>query len=386
MRKFDLKMNLVGLLSLLMLWGSWTPAVADEVPALSELIGRYRLTGECTVDEGMQVPATTDYDVAIFPGSEEGTVQINGLLGYGGGIVASYDSETGALTCTQEGAYLCATVDGTYSNGEYVVLDAGMGGSLDLNFTVTKGAEGIVISTTSPLSAILMLQGGSAGYANGFTLTKEAVSVPASSVTGTYAFTASSDVISNLIDDAEENFTLTIADAGNGKLTVSGLFGLSEATVEATYYEEGGLIVLPFQAQFTDELFMGNDEDNGIMSFEPAPYFFVNGNELTSPSSFILRGGIDWDMFLPLDFSFIGGRAVKKGANAIASVVGEQSARIVVEGGVLTVTTPVAGTIVVYDVQGRVVASATGTTASFSSLPTGLYVVKAGTTSRKVVL
>lgn len=385
MRKFDLKMNLVGLLSLLMLWGCWTPAVADEVPALSELIGRYRLTGECTVGEGMQVPATTDYDVAILPGSEEGTVQINGLLGYGGGIVASYDSETGALTCTQEGAYLCATVDGTYSNGEYVVLDAGMGGSLDLNFTVTKGAEGIVISTTSPLSATLMLQGGSAGYANGFTLTKEAVSVPASSVTGTYAFTASSDVISNLIDDAEKNFTLTIADVGNGKLTVSGLFGLSEATVEATYYEEGGLIVLPLNAQFTDELFMGNDEENGIMSFEPAPYFFVNGNELISPSSFILRGGIDWDMFLPLDFSFIGGRAVK-GTDAIASVAGGSSTRIVVEGGVLTVTTPVAGTIVVYDMQGRVVASATGTTASFSSLPTGLYVVKAGTTSRKVVL
>ncbi len=369
---------------------------AESHPSLSELIGRYRLSGECTVEGDDLIPAATDYNIAILPGAEDGTVQLNGWFGYGGGFAGTYDETTGVLSCSIPAAYLCATVDAFWTSGVMAIIDPGQGNTADLKFSVSRTEGGLVLSTDGSLIvqasrlSDMMQEGASAGYLNGFTLTKETVNRPLSELSGTYAFKASSEMISNTVQDASDEFEMTVSVSGDNKVTISGLFGIPSCVVEATYYEESGIVVFPHDVRFTDKLFMGDDMDNGIMAFESAPYFYVNGTEWVSPSSFILNGGMemdmDYEMEMPLVCSFVGGKAVKQNADAIQTVGTDNGIRIAAANNTITVTSPVVETLNVYDVQGRVVASATGTKMTVDSLPTGLYIVKAGKDTRKIML
>lgn len=379
-------MNFVALLAMLMLVGGSATAWAQNYPTLSELTGRYRLTGDCMV-EGDGFPVTTDYNMVILPGAEEGTVQLNGFFGYGGGLTGTYDEQTGTLHFSAGGAYLCATMDSYWSSGEFIVADPGVGGTIELGFTITRSEEGgIVLTTDSSFIAMDQFRSAAAGYMNGFTLTKESVSKPLSDLAGTYHFTSRTGMIANMLESASDEFTMTVTPSGDNKVTISGLFGLPECVVEATYYEDGGIVVLPRDVAFTDELYMGNNEEMGVMAYEAAPYFYVNDTEWTTSSSFILNGSIDWDMEMFLSASFVGGKAVKTTEDAVQHVASASNAQIVVEGGVITVTSPVAENVRVYDVQGRMVASAAGTKVTIASLPTGVYLVKVGKDTCKIAL
>ena len=396
MRKFDLRMNVVALLTLFMLVGNGMTAWAEGYPSLSELVGRYRLTGECMVEGEGVFPSTTDYDIVILPGEDEGTVQLNGWFGFGGGFSGTYDESTGVLSCSFPAAYLCANMDLFYTAGVMATIDAGSNGMINLKFAMSTTSDGIVLSTDSSLVAQafsmsdMMSSEAAAGYLQGFTLTKQSVNVPQSELPGTYQFKGRSGLISNMVDGAGDEFTMTVSSSGDNKLKISGLFGIPECMVEATYYADGGIVVFPHDVRFTEKLFMGNDMENGIMAYEAAPYFFVNGTEWTSPSSFILNGGMemdmDYEMEMPQVCSFIGGTAVKTGTDAIQTVGIASKAQITVANKVITVASPSVETVKVYDVQGLVVASAIGTKVTINSLPAGMYIVKVGKEACKIAL
>lgn len=375
---------------------------AADFPTVKELYGRYVFSGECVytdMAEGVidaPVPATTGYRMVVLPGDDENEVKILGFFGYGNGITATYNPEDGTLTCSQEAAFICANTDNMTGEGDMVYVDAGAGGKLDYVYNVAKQSGSIVITSTKPMEATYMnyLEGmmGDLEYAAGYTLVKENKTVTASSVVGNYDFTGG-EIVSTTLSDAKETFKLAFTAGDGGKVTVSGLFGFTDG-IEADFYGDGGIIVLPSVFTFSNGCFMGANEgdpdmmEDNVIASESAPYFYVEDGKLVSPCSFYVYGTFDEDWMMYNMLSFLGGEAVKeKEGDGVETVdLGGRNIKISRAPGSLYVAVPEEEHVVVYDVQGRKQAAAQGTSVGFTGLKAGLYLVKAGNYATKVVV
>lgn len=376
---------------LLMTFGCVLPTFAAENPDITSLYGRYRFSGACTLTDAI-VPAETDYDVVLLPGDNDNEVKIQGLFGYCGPSVFVYNQEKGILgnPATAEGeymAYLCAEM----FTG-YMAVQAN-----PVNLSVTDNGNGLTLSTTEALFVSVAdpdnedaPEGGMAAYMEGFTLTKVTSNKTLSDVIGTYTF-SSPRVDFPFVEDASENFTLTVQqkEGSENTLLLNGLFGLEGATVEGEFMPESGVILLPESAPLANGMYFGYSptsiEELGMPNFNGQPFFLVEEGKLTTPSYFNLDNGFDMEMEMPLMFAFRTGTAVKENGNSIQTATSEH-AKVTATAGALHIEATAATDITVYNLQGATVSSAHAAHVSVNGLPTGLYVVKVGDHSVKVIV
>lgn len=350
---------------------------ADTYPTSDELIGRYHFSGTCSV-EAPSIPAVNDYDVIILPAEGENSLYICGLFGFGGGMLTTYNPEDGTLTCNTDG-YLCSNLDMYSTFAGYWFMYSCTGSPCIME---AKNDNGIILTATTSLTGMDLLASENIIYEAGFTLTKKVVNIPVEKVAGSYDFKSTSGPIMSFIDEATSDFTLDITATGEDKVNIQGLFGLDDA-IEATYMSESGIILLPHNYTFSNEMKMGDDENYGLMNYEQYPYFLFNEGSLETPSSFVLNNGVDEILGMPLQFSFTGGTAISTNSDAVQSV-SSNDVNISVCEGTINVTAPEKGNITVYSIQGTKVGSINSQNASFSNLTPGLYIVSAGKTNVKV--
>lgn len=351
--------------------------LADTYPTSDELIGRYHFSGKCSV-EAPSIPAVNDYDVIILPAEGENNLYVCGLFGFGGGMLTTYNPEDGTLTCNTDG-YLCSNVDmySTYTGYWFMYSCTESPCIMEV-----KNDNGIILTATTGLTGMDLLAMQNITYEAGFALTKKSVNFPIEELAGSYDFKSTSGAIINFIEDAKSDFTIDITAIGEDKVNIQGLFGFDDA-IEATYMKESGIILLPHNYTFSNEMIMGDDEKNGLVNYEQYPYFLVNDGALETPSSFVLNNGIDEVLEMPIQFSFTGGTAVNTNSDAVKSI-SSNDVNISVCNGTINVAVPEKENITVYSVQGTKVGSINGQNASFSNLTPGLYIVSAGKTNVKV--
>lgn len=351
--------------------------LADTYPTSDELIGRYHFSGKCSV-EAPSIPAVNDYDVIILPAEGENNLYVCGLFGFGGGMLTTYNPEDGTLTCNTDG-YLCSNVDmySTYTGYWFMYSCTESPCIMEV-----KNDNGIILTATTGLTGMDLLAMQNITYEAGFALTKKSVNFPIEELAGSYDFKSTSGAIINFIEDAKSDFTIDITAIGEDKVNIQGLFGFDDA-IEATYMKESGIILLPHNYTFSNEMIMGDDEKNGLVNYEQYPYFLVNDGALETPSSFVLNNGIDEVLEMPIQFSFTGGTAVNTNSDVVKSI-SSNDVNISVCNGTINVAVPEKENITVYSVQGTKVGSINGQNASFSNLTPGLYIVSAGKTNVKV--
>lgn len=384
-------------------------AFAADYPTLAELYGRYTFNGEMTSmaeeqgQSALEPAARTGYTMVVVPGEEANTVKILGFCGYGGGMTATYDEASGKLHCGQNNFFVCGSSSVTGA-GLMVTADAGVTGDyeplyFDLNFQVSEQDGKIVITSAEDLKVMAM--GGMTGagfemdywtYAAGYTLTKENVNLSATDVAGVYAFKGT-EVIDTSVGEAFEEFDLTVANKSEGKVGLSGLFGFNDE-IEADYLADGGIILLPRDFTFSNGLFMGNKEGTGeeyfgmdaVIRQEAAPWILVEDGKLASPSTFSVNGAFDDAMFVTPAFSFCGGTAAKKDGSGVADAVAAGNLNVTPTEGGIRVDAPEAVTISIYDACAVKVAGAVASSAEFSGLQPGVYIVKAGEYTKKFIV
>lgn len=375
MLNFTTKIKTLCLCAISLLFSS--AVLADTYPTSDELIGRYHFSGKCSV-EAPSIPAVNDYDVIILPAEGENNLYVCGLFGFGGGMLTTYNPEDGTLTCNTDG-YLCSNVDmySTYTGYWFMYSCTESPCIMEV-----KNDNGIILTATTGLTGMDLLAMQNITYEAGFALTKKSVKFPIEELAGSYDFKSTSGAIINFIEDAKSDFTIDITAIGEDKVNIQGLFGFDDA-IEATYMKESGIILLPHNYTFSNEMIMGDDEKNGLVNYEQYPYFLVNDGVLETPSSFVLNNGIDEVLEMPIQFSFTGGTAVNTNSDAVKSI-SSNDVNISVCNGTINVAVPEKENITVYSVQGTKVGSINGQNASFSNLTPGLYIVSAGKTNVKV--
>ena len=375
MLNFTTKIKTLCLCTISLLFSS--AVLADTYPTSDELIGRYHFSGKCSV-EAPSIPAVNDYDVIILPAEGENNLYVCGLFGFGGGMLTTYNPEDGTLTCNTDG-YLCSNVDmySTYTGYWFMYSCTESPCIMEV-----KNDNGIILTATTGLTGMDLLAMQNITYEAGFALTKKSVNFPIEELAGSYDFKSTSGAIINFIEDAKSDFTIDITAIGEDKVNIQGLFGFDDA-IEATYMKESGIILLPHNYTFSNEMIMGDDEKNGLVNYEQYPYFLVNDGALETPSSFVLNNGIDEVLEMPIQFSFTGGTAVNTNFDAVKSI-SSNDVNISVCNGTINVAVPEKENITVYSVQGTKVGSINGQNASFSNLTPGLYIVSAGKTNVKV--
>lgn len=375
MLNFTTKIKTLCLCAISLLFSS--AVLADTYPTSDELIGRYHFSGKCSV-EAPSIPAVNDYDVIILPAEGENNLYVCGLFGFGGGMLTTYNPEDGTLTCNTDG-YLCSNVDmySTYTGYWFMYSCTESPCTMEV-----KNDNGIILTATTGLTGMDLLAMQNITYEAGFALTKKSVNFPIEELAGSYDFKSTSGAIINFIEDAKSDFTIDITAIGEDKVNIQGLFGFDDA-IEATYMKESGIILLPHNYTFSNEMIMGDDEKNGLVNYEQYPYFLVNDGALETPSSFVLNNGIDEVLEMPIQFSFTGGTAVNTNSDAVKSI-SSNDVNISVCNGTINVAVPEKENITVYSVQGTRVGSINGQNASFSNLTPGLYIVSAGKTNVKV--
>ena len=375
MLNFTTKIKTLCLCTISLLFSS--AVLADTYPTSDELIGRYHFSGKCSV-EAPSIPAVNDYDVIILPAEGENNLYVCGLFGFGGGMLTTYNPEDGTLTCNTDG-YLCSNVDmySTYTGYWFMYSCTESPCIMEV-----KNDNGIILTATTGLTGMDLLAMQNITYEAGFALTKKSVNFPIEELAGSYDFKSKSGAIINFIEDANSDFTIDITAIGEDKVNIQGLFGFDDA-IEATYMKESGIILLPHNYTFSNEMIMGDDEKNGLVNYEQYPYFLVNDGALETPSSFVLNNGIDEVLEMPIQFSFTGGTAVNTNFDAVKSI-SSNDVNISVCNGTINVAVPEKENITVYSVQGTKVGSINGQNASFSNLTPGLYIVSAGKTNVKV--
>lgn len=375
MLNFTTKIKTLCLCAISLLFSS--AVLADTYPTSDELIGRYHFSGKCSV-EAPSIPAVNDYDVIILPAEGENNLYVCGLFGFGGGMLTTYNPEDGTLTCNTDG-YLCSNVDmySTYTGYWFMYSCTESPCIMEV-----KNDNGIILTATTGLTGMDLLAMQNITYEAGFALIKKSVNFPIEELAGSYDFKSTSGAIINFIEDAKSDFTIDITAIGEDKVNIQGLFGFDDA-IEATYMKESGIILLPHNYTFSNEMIMGDDEKNGLVNYEQYPYFLVNDGALETPSSFVLNNGIDEVLEMPIQFSFTGGTAVNTNSDAVKSI-SSNDVNISVCNGTINVAVSEKENITVYSVQGTKVGSINGQNASFSNLTPGLYIVSAGKTNVKV--
>lgn len=368
---------------------------ADKFPSVKDLYGRYKFSGECTYTDMLTglageapVPATTGYNMAVLPGASENEVKVIGFFGYGGGVTLTYNQEDGTLKGDTATAVFMMGMNLT------VVADAAStGGTVVFNYQVAEKDGKIEITAQNALEnvTIMDMENGIMGvlaYASAYTMTKENVSYNLSDVIGEYDF-ASTRVDYNLLDGASEDFKLKIT--GNTSETVpSGVsvgnwFGVENTEVAAEFYADGGILVLPHDVKLANGMCFGaQPEEEGGYNPNEASFFFVEKDKLVTPGYLVLDNGFDEVMEMPLQMAVIGGEAVKTGSGISSRCI--KDVKIYGSDSSIRVEGLESAEISVFDAQGMLVSSVHGATAAFSGLKSGLYLVKVGSQTAKVVV
>ncbi len=368
---------------------------ADKFPSVKDLYGRYKFSGECTYTDMLTglageapVPATTGYNMAVLPGESENELKVLGFFGYGGGVTLTYNQEDGTLKGETPTAVFMMGMN------LMVVADAAStGGTVVFNYQVTEKDGKIEITAQNALEnvTIMDMEDGIMGmlsYASAYTMTKEDISYNLSDVIGEYDF-ASTRVDNNLLADASENFKLKIT--GNTSETVpSGVsvgnwFGVENTEVAAEFYADGGILVLPHDVKLANGMCFGaQPEEEGGYNPNEASFFFVEKDKLVTPGYLVLDNGFDEVMEMPLQMAVIGGEAVKTGSGISSRCI--KDVKIYSSDGSIRVEGLESAEISVFDAQGMLVSSVHGATAAFGGLKSGLYLVKVGSQTAKVVV
>ena len=366
---------------------------AAGFPSVKELYGRYKFSGECSYVDMVSgaageapVPATTGYNMAVLPGESENELKVLGFFGYGGGVTLTYNQEDGTLKGETPTAVFMMGMN------LVVVADAAStGGTVVFNYQVTEKDGKIEITAQNALENVTIrdMEDGIMGmlsYASAYTMTKEDISYNLSDVIGEYDF-ASTRVDNNLLADASENFKLKIT--GNTSETVpSGVsvgnwFGVENTEVAAEFYADGGILVLPHDVKLANGMCFGAEEKGGYNPNE-ASFFFVEKDKLVTPGYLVLDNGFDEVMEMPLQMAVIGGEAVKTGSGISSRCI--KDVKIYSSDGSIRVEGLESAEISVFDAQGMLVSSVHGATAAFGGLKSGLYLVKVGSQTAKVVV
>ena len=370
---------------------------AAGFPSVKELYGRYKFSGECSYVDMVSgaageapVPATTGYNMAVLPGESENELKVLGFFGYGGGVTLTYNQEDGTLKGETPTAVFMMGMN------LMVVADAAStGGTVVFNYQVTEKDGKIEITAQNALEnvTIMDMEDGIMGmlsYASAYTMTKEDISYSynLSDVIGEYDF-ASTRVDNNLLADASENFKLKIT--GNTSETVpSGVsvgnwFGVENTEVAAEFYADGGILVLPHDVKLANGMCFGaQPEEEGGYNPNEASFFFVEKDKLVTPGYLVLDNGFDEVMEMPLQMAVIGGEAVKTGSGISSRCI--KDVKIYSSDGSIRVEGLESAEISVFDAQGMLVSSVHGATAAFGGLKSGLYLVKVGSQTAKVVV
>lgn len=156
--------------------------------------------------------------------------------------------------------------------------------------------------------------------------------------------------------------------------------------------EKDGKIQITAQNALEDVTIM--DMENGIMGMlsyasaytmtKEEVSFFVEKDKLVTPGYLVLDNGFDEVMEMPLQMSVVGGEAVKAGSSISSRCI--KDVKIYSSDGSIHVDGLEDAEICVFDAQGMLVASAHGATAAFNGLKSGLYLVKFGNQTAKVVV
>lgn len=382
---------------------------ADEFPTLNELYGRYVFNGTLTSEaeeageSRIEPAAETGYTVVVIPGAEDNTVQVLGFFGYGGGFTATYNESEGKLTFSKNNFFLCGVFSYMASEGVMAYVDAGMENdnetpkTLDYVFNVSKEGGNVVITATNDMVAKVMAytergpERDTWTYSAGYTLTMNSNNIPVSEAEGVYEF-KSDNLVDIFIDDVSEKFDLTVTAKDAGKVVISGLFGLPDE-IEADYQADGGIIILPSDFTFSNGTFTGSREGtaeyynaDAVNRQDAAPYLLVGESGLVTPSSFILNGEFDDNLYMTLSFSFIGGTATKKTTEGIDNILSQGQLSIKTAPASIIVTTDGKETVTVYNAQGATIGRTNAYTARFDGLAAGLYFVNAGNDTVKVLV
>lgn len=370
---------------------------AAGFPSVKELYGRYKFSGECSYVDMVSgaageapVPATTGYNMAVLPGESENELKVLGFFGYGGGVTLTYNQEDGTLKGETPTAVFMMGMN------LMVVADAAStGGTVVFNYQVTEKDGKIEITAQNALENVTIMDMedgiiimGMLSYASAYTMTKEDISYNLSDVIGEYDF-ASTRVDNNLLADASENFKLKIT--GNTSETVpSGVsvgnwFGVENTEVAAEFYADGGILVLPHDVKLANGMCFGaQPEEEGGYNPNEASFFFVEKDKLVTPGYLVLDNGFDKVMEMPLQMAVIGGEAVKAGSGISSRCI--KDVKIYSSDGSIRVEGLESAEISVFDAQGMLVSSVHGATAAFGGLKSGLYLVKVGSQTAKVVV
>lgn len=367
---------------------------AAGFPSVKDLYGRYKFSGECSYVDMVSgaageapVPATTDYNMAVLPGESENEVKVLGFFGYGGGVTLTYNQEDGTLKGETPTAVFIMGMN------LMVVADAAStGGTVVFNYQVAEKDGKIQITAQNALEdvTIMDMENGIMGmlsYASAYTMTKEDISYNLSDVIGEYDF-ASTRVDNNLLADASENFKLKIT----GKyltvpsgVSVGNWFGVENTEVAAEFYADGGILVLPHDVKLANGMCFGaQPEEEGGYNPNEASFFFVEKDKLVTPGYLVLDNGFDEVMEMPLQMAVIGGEAVKTGSGISSRCI--KDVKIYSSDGSIRVEGLESAEISVFDAQGMLVSSVHGATAAFGGLKSGLYLVKVGSQTAKVVV
>lgn len=371
---------------------------AAGFPSVKELYGRYKFSGECSYVDMVSgaageapVPATTGYNMAVLPGESENELKVLGFFGYGGGVTLTYNQEDGTLKGETPTAVFMMGM-----NLRVVADAASTGGTVVFNYQVTEKDGKIEITAQNALENVTIMDMedgingimGMLSYASAYTMTKEDISYNLSDVIGEYDF-ASTRVDNNLLADASENFKLKIT--GNTSETVpSGVsvgnwFGVENTEVAAEFYADGGILVLPHDVKLANGMCFGaQPEEEGGYNPNEASFFFVEKDKLVTPGYLVLDNGFDEVMEMPLQMAVIGGEAVKTGSGISSRCI--KDVKIYSSDGSIRVEGLESAEISVFDAQGMLVSSVHGATAAFGGLKSGLYLVKVGSQTAKVVV
>lgn len=369
---------------------------AAGFPSVKDLYGRYKFSGECSYVDMVSgaageapVPATTDYNMAVLPGESENEVKVLGFFGYGGGVTLTYNQEDGTLKGETPTAVFIMGMN------LMVVADAAStGGTVVFNYQVAEKDGKIQITAQNALEdvTIMDMENGIMGmlsYASAYTMTKEDISYNLSDVIGEYDF-ASTRVDNNLLADASENFKLKITGKylRNGSfrcVSVGNWFGVENTEVAAEFYADGGILVLPHDVKLANGMCFGaQPEEEGGYNPNEASFFFVEKDKLVTPGYLVLDNGFDEVMEMPLQMAVIGGEAVKTGSGISSRCI--KDVKIYSSDGSIRVEGLESAEISVFDAQGMLVSSVHGATAAFGGLKSGLYLVKVGSQTAKVVV
>lgn len=326
--------------------------------------------------------------MAVLPGESENEVKVLGFFGYGGGVTLTYNQEDGTLKGETPTAVFVMGMN------LMVVADAAStGGTVVFNYQVAEKDGKIQITAQNALEDVTIMDMenevmGMLSYASAYTMTKEEVSYNLSDVIGEYDF-ASTRVDNNLLADASENFKLKIT--GNTSETVpSGVsvgnwFGVENTEVAAEFYADGGILVLPHDVKLANGMCFGaQPEEEGGYNPNEASFFFVEKDKLVTPGYLVLDNGFDEVMEMPLQMAVIGGEAVKTGSGISSRCI--KDVKIYSSDGSIRVEGLESAEISVFDAQGMLVSSVHGATAAFGGLKSGLYLVKVGSQTAKVVV